>query len=159
MNNPVIRPAEAGDAAALVALIDALNHHEAGLVDDRRTDILAARECLASLQARIARDGGGLHVAVTAGAVVGMIGWVIEVGEPYLQAHLRKFALITDLVVAEGQRGAGVGRALIRSVEDEARLHGLPRLAISVLAANHAAIDAYRSQGFAPDMQIMMKAL
>lgn len=159
MNAPFIRPAEARDAPALVALIDALNHHEAKLVDDRRTDLAAARECLASLETRIARDGGGLHVAEAEGAVCGMIGWVIEQGEPYLQTHLRKFALITELVVAGEKRGTGLGSALIRSVENAARGFGLPRLAISVLAANHVAIDAYRRQGFAEDMQIMMKPL
>ena len=159
MTGHLIRPARDADATALVALIDALNRHEATLTDDRRTDIEAAQECLASLEARIAMAGGGILVAVIAGEVAGMIGWVIEEGEPYLQTHLRRYALITDLVVAKAQRGTGVGGALIGSVEDAARARGLPRLAISVLAANQAAIDAYRRRGFTDDMQIMMKAL
>ncbi len=159
MTDILIRPATHADAPALVTLIDALNRHEAALTADRRTDIEAAQECLASLEARIEKAGGGILVAEIAGEVAGMIGWVIEEGEPYLQTHLRRYALITDLVVAKAQRGTGVGGALIGSVEDAARARGLPRLAISVLAANRAAIDAYRRRGFADDMQIMMKAL
>jgi len=154
-----IRPATAQDTPALVALIDALNRHEAALTDDRRTDFAAARECLASLDARIARTGGGVNVAQCQGDIVGMISWVIEEGEPYLQAHLRRYALITDLVVAGERRGSGIGGALIGSVEDAARAQALPRLAITVLAANQAAIDAYRTQGFVDDMRIMMKSL
>ena len=159
MSDLLIRPATPDDMPALVNLIDALNRHEATLTDDRRTDIEAAQECIASLEARIAMAGGGILVAEIAGEVAGMIGWVIEEGEPYLQTHLRRYALITDLVVAQEQRGTGVGGALIGSVEDAARAQALPRLAISVLAANRAAIDAYRRRGFTDDMQIMMKAL
>lgn len=159
MSTLAIRPATAQDAPALVALIDALNHHEAALTDDRRTDIAAARECLASLEARIAQAGGGILVAQHQGETVGMIGWVIEEGEPYLQAHLRRYALITDLVVADARRGSGIGSALIGSVEDAVRAQALPRLAITVLAANQAAIDAYRTRGFVEDMRIMMKSL
>lgn len=159
MSALLIRPATHDDTPALVTLIDALNRHEAALTDDRRTDIEAARECLASLEARIVQAGGGILVAQHQGETVGMVGWVIEEGEPYLQTHLRRFALITDLVVAQEQRGNGIGGALIGSVEDAARAQALPRLAISVLAANRAAIDAYRRRGFMDDMQIMMKAL
>jgi len=154
-----IRPATAQDTSALVALIDALNRHEAVLTDDRRTDIAAARECLASLKGRIARAGGGILVAQRRDETVGMIGWVIEEGEPYVQVHLRRHALITDLVVAQKHRGSGIGGALIGSVEDAARAQALPRLAITVLATNQAAIDAYRAHGFVEDLQIMMKNL
>lgn len=154
-----IRPATAQDRSALIALINALNRHEAALTDDRRIDIAAARDCLTSIEARIAQAGGGVNVALHRGEVVGMIGWVIEEGEPYLQANLRRYALITDLVVAEDRRGSGIGGALIGSVEDSARAQALPRLAITVLAANQAAIDAYRARGFVEDMRIMMKRL
>ncbi len=159
MNAPFIRPAEARDAPALVALINALNHHEAELVDDRRTDLAAARECLASLEARIERQGGSILVALRQAEIVGMIGYVVERDEPYVKAYLREHALITDLVVAEAQRSAGIGGALIEAVETDACHRGLSRLAISVLAANPAARDVYSRRGFEDYLQIMVKQL
>ena len=56
---------------------------------------------------------------------------------------------IQGLVVAERARGAGVARALLRAVQDEARHRGARRLALRVLGHNTAARKLYESEGVA----------
>jgi ribosomal protein S18 acetylase RimI-like enzyme len=55
--------------------------------------------------------------------------------------HLR----IDDLVVAEGRRGAGLGRAMLAGLAEEAREQGLPRI---LLDARHDARGFYERLGF-----------
>ena len=61
-------------------------------------------------------------------------------------SHVRQ---IQGLVVAEEARGAGVGRALLRAVRDEARRQGARRLTLRVLGHNTPARRLYESEGFA----------
>ena len=60
-------------------------------------------------------------------------------------AHVRQ---IQGFVVAEEARGAGVGRALLRAVRDEARRRGARRLTLRVLGHNTPARKLYESEGF-----------
>ncbi|MFB9467641.1 GNAT family N-acetyltransferase [Streptomyces cinereospinus] len=83
-------------------------------------------------------------VAELAGAVVGYI----RLGVPTpleSNAHVRQ---IQGLVVAEEARGAGVGRALLRAVQDEARRHGARRITLRVLGHDTPARELYESEGF-----------
>ncbi|NUP38200.1 MAG: GNAT family N-acetyltransferase [Streptomyces sp.] len=61
-------------------------------------------------------------------------------------AHVRQ---IQGLVVADEARGAGVGRALLRAVREEARRHGARRLTLRVLGHNTPARTLYETEGFA----------
>ncbi|MGQ4384081.1 N-acetyltransferase family protein [Streptomyces sp. SAS_270] len=60
-------------------------------------------------------------------------------------AHVRQ---IQGLVVADAARGAGVGRALLRAVQAEARRQGARRIALRVLGHNTPARKLYESEGF-----------
>ncbi|WP_240982644.1 GNAT family N-acetyltransferase [Streptomyces sp. S3(2020)] len=60
-------------------------------------------------------------------------------------AHVRQ---IQGLVVAEEARGAGVGRALLRAVQEEARKLGARRITLRVLGHNAPARKLYESEGF-----------
>jgi ribosomal protein S18 acetylase RimI-like enzyme len=83
-------------------------------------------------------------VAEIAGAVVGYI----RLGFPTpldCNSHVRQ---IQGLVVAEEARGAGVGRALLRAVQDEARGQGARRITLRVLGHNTPARKLYESEGF-----------
>jgi ribosomal protein S18 acetylase RimI-like enzyme len=61
-------------------------------------------------------------------------------------AHVRQ---IQGLVVAGEARGAGVGRALLRAAQDEARRQGARRITLRVLGHNTPARRLYESEGFA----------
>lgn len=60
-------------------------------------------------------------------------------------AHVRQ---IQGLVVAEEARGAGVGRALLRAAQEEARRLGARRITLRVLGHNAPARKLYESEGF-----------
>ncbi|MES5825010.1 GNAT family N-acetyltransferase [Streptomyces sp. RG80] len=60
-------------------------------------------------------------------------------------AHVRQ---IQGLAVAAEARGAGVGRALLRAVQEEARKLGARRITLRVLGHNTPARRLYESEGF-----------
>ena len=92
------------------------------------------------------RFGPGDHlVAELDGTVVGYI----RLGYPTplaCNAHVRQ---IQGLAVAEEARGAGVARALLRAVTEEAVRQGARRLTLRVLGHNTPARRLYESEGFA----------
>ncbi|MHA5048448.1 GNAT family N-acetyltransferase [Streptomyces sp. SD15] len=91
------------------------------------------------------RFGPGNHlVAEIDDTVVGYI----RLGYPTplaCNSHVRQ---IQGLAVAEEVRGLGVGRALLRGVQDEARRQGARRIALRVLGHNTPARKLYESEGF-----------
>nr|WP_030169285.1 GNAT family N-acetyltransferase [Streptomyces sp. NRRL S-813] len=85
-----------------------------------------------------------IFVAELDGAVVGYIR--LGLATPLASnAHVRQ---IRGLAVADGARGAGVGRALLRAAVAEARRRGARRLSLRVLGHNTAARKLYESEGF-----------
>ncbi|WP_221351870.1 GNAT family N-acetyltransferase [Streptomyces beigongshangae] len=60
-------------------------------------------------------------------------------------AHVRQ---IQGLAVADGARGSGVGRALVRAAVEEARRQGARRITLRVLGHNAPARALYESEGF-----------
>jgi ribosomal protein S18 acetylase RimI-like enzyme len=59
--------------------------------------------------------------------------------------HVRQ---IQGLAVADKARGTGVGRALLRAAQDEARRQGARRITLRVLGHNTPARRLYESEGF-----------
>ncbi|MCX4701397.1 GNAT family N-acetyltransferase [Streptomyces sp. NBC_01352] len=59
--------------------------------------------------------------------------------------HVRQ---IQGLAVADKARGTGVGRALLRAAQDEARRQGARRITLRVLGHNTPARGLYESEGF-----------
>jgi aminoglycoside 6'-N-acetyltransferase I len=91
----------------------------------------------------ISRDGGGAHGRSLGGfAEVSVrhdhVEGALAVPTPYLEGWY----------VDEDLRGRGVGRELLRSVEDWARKHGFAELASDAELDNHASIDAHHACGF-----------
>ncbi|MDR7102261.1 GNAT family N-acetyltransferase [Croceicoccus sp. BE223] len=56
---------------------------------------------------------------------------------------------IHDMAVVAARRGCGVGRALMRAVEAEARKRGACKITLEVLAGNEGAKSLYASEGYA----------
>jgi len=58
---------------------------------------------------------------------------------------------VEDLYVRPAYRGRGIGQALLRALEQQAREHGCGRLEWAVLDWNRKAIDFYRRFGALPN--------
>lgn len=78
----------------------------------------------------------------------GALAGYVRLGRPTslaCNAHVRQ---IQGLAVSDAARGAGVGRALLRAVQDEARRQGARRISLRVLGHNTPARKLYESEGF-----------
>lgn len=127
--------------AALVMLLDAYAQDPMGGseglrqdVKDRLCDDLAARPTAASF------------IAWLDGAPVGLINCI----EGYSTFKARPLMNIHDIAVLPGQRGQGVGRALLQAAQDHARSRGCCKLTLEVLTGNAVALRSYERFGFAP---------
>lgn len=154
-----LRTADPADLDAVVDLIHALNVYEAGIVRDRLTHRDAARDSYHRLQERVAAGDGRIVLAEREGRVVGCLGFIVAQDEPFVREDLRRYGLVTDLVVAEEERGRGIGRALLAEAERLTREKGLRRLFIGVLDGNADARRAYAASGFSDYVRTMVKDL
>lgn len=154
-----IRPYEDADRAAVVDLVHQLNLFEDGISGDRARDVKAAEACLDSDIARVARDGGGLLVAVDGTEVVGMLCFALEQPQPYLRADIAKVGWVTELVIDERRRGQGIGTLLLEAAEQLARSLNVSRMMIGAIVGNHVARRAYERFGFRPAVLELSKDL
>ena len=89
-------------------------------------------------------DGALIDGALVDGALVGVVSMEREA-----LRKLRHKALVFRMFVDPQAAGAGLGRALIeRLIDDAQRVGGLRQLHLTVLATNTRAIALYRSLGF-----------
>ena len=63
---------------------------------------------------------------------------------------------ISDLIVSEGWRGHGVGTALIETLLNIAREHGIQEVEIGAVLSNARALDLYRRLGFQDAYQTIL---
>ncbi len=68
-------------------------------------------------------------------------------------------AFLFDVWIHEDERGRGLGRAAMLSLEDEARALGLDRMRLNVFGHNEPARRLYRSLGYAELSVLMGKVL
>lgn len=68
-------------------------------------------------------------------------------------------AFVAFMAVTEEARRAGVGRALIRAAEAEARGLGLTHLSLMVSADNTQAKALYEGEGFVEERMLMTKPI
>lgn len=139
-----VRAVRLDEPADATALIDLLDHYAR---DPMGGGEGLAPEVKGSLVARLCETPsyvGGL--AFVQGQPVGLIncflGFSTFAARPLLNIH--------DIVVRAGQRGVGIGRALLAFAEAEARRRGCCKLTLEVLAGNTVAMNAYERAGFRP---------
>jgi GNAT superfamily N-acetyltransferase len=136
----IVRPATRDDVPALVGLIRDLATYE------REPDAVEVDEELLADALFAAEPVVFANVADDDGSVLGMT------------IYFRNFSTWTgrlgiyleDFYVRPETRGAGVGRALMAALADEARAHGYARIDWSVLDWNETAIRFYQSIGAVP---------
>ncbi len=138
-----IRRAHPDDVPAIVDLVHALAEYER-----------AAHEChLTADQLRTALFGTTpavfCHVAETGGEVVGCAIWFLSFST-WRGVH---GIYLEDLFVHPGQRGSGLGKALLAALAQECVRNNYERLEWSVLDWNTPAIDFYKSLGALPQTE------
>jgi GNAT superfamily N-acetyltransferase len=137
------------DEAAALSFIDGSQAFEHAFEPNRRLDARVAAEFLPVLMKAMADHRGIARIAERDGRA---IGWVVawpEDDDLYVIARERRVVYISELFVAEDARGTGVGRALIGSCEDWARMQGIGVMHIGVLPGNARADAVYRRAGYA----------
>lgn len=130
-----VRVAEAGDRAAIIALIEAMGGHEGGRERPGTHAALGALVQRPTVRTLVAQDGD---------EVVG-----------YLELHARPSSMfgvtegwIGTLAVDEARRSRGVGRLLLEAAEGEAALLGCTELTVESSLARERAHGFYRRHGF-----------
>ncbi len=156
MPGPVIRPAEKRDLAQVGELAGALvrMHHAVDPARFLRMDDVA-KGYASWLSRELDRKGAVVLVAESAGRIVGYAYGSVE--ERDWNRLLDEHGVIHDLFVAEGARGAGLGRALVEAIVDALTRLGAPRVVLSTMVGNKAAQRLFRHCGFRPTMLEMTR--
>lgn len=68
-------------------------------------------------------------------------------------------AFVVYMAVERERRGAGVGKALLKRAEDEARRRGMPYMALMVTEENDAARALYERAGYRTERRLLCKTL
>jgi ribosomal protein S18 acetylase RimI-like enzyme len=129
-----IRAFQLADEAAVVALWE-----RCGLTrtwNDPRKDI--ARKLAVQPELFLVAEADGAVVATVMAGYEGHRGWV------------------NYLAVAPQHRGKGLGRALMRRVEETLKDRGCPKLNVQVRTANAEALQFYRRLGYAQDEAVAL---
>jgi ribosomal protein S18 acetylase RimI-like enzyme len=129
-----IRAFQLADEAAVVALWE-----RCGLTrtwNDPRKDI--ARKLAVQPELFLVAEADGAVVATVMAGYEGHRGWV------------------NYLAVAPQHRGKGLGRALMRRVEETLKDCGCPKLNVQVRTSNDEALQFYRRLGYAQDEAVAL---
>jgi GNAT superfamily N-acetyltransferase len=130
--NLVIRKGEVGDAARLAELSDALGYPvEARVMKDRLENILP-------------KPGHAVFVAEMSNERV--VGWIHAAEQEILEVG--SFCEILGLVVAAGQRGQGIGRRLVESVEQWTLERGFEEVSVRSNVARTESHPFYERAGY-----------
>lgn len=144
-----LRPATESDKPWLESAMAALQDHEASMIVGLRPGHKVAAQEVARAFKLVAQRDGLLLIAEQDGEAVGYIGAVPKLDEdPLVDQAADKHVFITDLFIAEGYRGRGIGRALLQAVETHFAKSGYRQLRIGAVAANRPARQLYESLGY-----------
>ena len=126
---------------ALVMLLDAYARDPMGGGEGLAEDV-KARLC----DDLAARPDAASFIAWRDGQPVGLVNCI----EGYSTFKARPLMNIHDIAVLPGQRGQGVGQALLQAAQDHACACGCCKLTLEVLTGNSVALRSYERFGFAP---------
>ena len=136
-----VRPAQPGDATALVALAAAVGSEPEGwlISDSRWRSVANERRFLRTVRKH---PDAAVFVAETSGGIVGRLS-VSRDPHP-ASRHVADLGLM----VAAGERRRGIGWALLEQAVEWARASGVRKLELHVFPHNEPAIRLYERFGF-----------
>jgi GNAT superfamily N-acetyltransferase len=155
----IIRPMRETDSEAVTGLLVQLAGWEASLSSTRASGPATALALLEADSAQTRDLGGAQFVAERDGACLGYLALRRGRTGPYVRDELRDHVLIENIVVAEEERGTGIGQMLLEQAERFAREQGCRALQLGALTGNEPALRAYRRAGFEPVSYDMLKRL
>ncbi|MEE9964334.1 MAG: GNAT family N-acetyltransferase [Propionicimonas sp.] len=139
-----IRDADLPDAAAVLSMLNELDHETKFMMmepGERGLDVARFAGWLAELRLR----GDCYLLAVQGSEVVGFAH-----AERGSYRRNRHSALVVIGLLPQA-RGQGLGTRLLARIDDWARLSGVTRLELTVMAHNLAAIGLYAKRGYAAE--------
>jgi GNAT superfamily N-acetyltransferase len=149
----VIRPYGAQDGEFLAAIAHRL--HPGETVSPRDPEVVERFFDSLAEGRLLSEPGSEAFVAMIDGAPAGVVA--VHPDKDYFTGHAR--AYVDILVVAAEAEGMGIGRALMRHVENWARAHDCLEVVLDVFAGNAGAISFYERNGYRPDHIRMAKPL
>jgi len=157
MSDVTIRPATAADRPWLIAAMAAINDHERTLHDSRRPGIACSDAYLTQVETAIAEHGGGILIAVRGDVPLACITFrTVRDDNAAETEDSNVFGYVSDLFVAEQERGQRLAGRLLGEAERHFRAAGLRRMRIGSLTANQQAVRAYARFGF-DDYEVVLE--
>jgi len=156
---PRIRPALPQDYQALCQLLEDVDALHQDHLPDRFRQAPGPVRDRAYIFDLIEDENTALLVAEIEGLVTGMVHLTIVDVPPIPILVPRQVAIIENLVVGEGFRWAGTGRALMAAAQVWARRKGADSLELTVYEFNRAARTFYEKMGYETMSRRMSKAL
>ncbi|MEL1221528.1 GNAT family N-acetyltransferase [Aeromonas hydrophila] len=111
----------------------------------------------AFLLAAIAAEGRLFCVAEQEGAVVGFLTARIDINETIPFLCKEPICRIGTVVVDEGRRSQGIGKALIAHCDEWGKAHGAYQIRLEVMSFNERAKALYEALGFKMLSQTMAR--
>lgn len=152
-----IRPAEPPDIPALVELWTEFMDYHSALDPDYVRAPGATKRWAEYIGVRLGDDA--YHVLV-AGDGAALAGYVVATVMDYPPVFtIGKYGFIQEIAVAAPYRRSGIARRLLRAAEDWLLAAGLERVQVTIDVANAASMALFRSAGFAPHTERLIKKL
>ena len=137
--NSLIRSASVDDLPALLAIYNHAVLHTTAIWNETPVDLANRQSWLAQRQA----DGFPVLVAIVDGQVAGYASY-----GPWRAFEGFRQTVEHSVYVAEAFQGRGLGKALLRTLIEQAKVDQLHVLVAGIEAQNHASIALHQGLGF-----------
>ena len=155
-----IRPVTIDDLETLIDVyLDTAVHH--ATIDPEVFHVPEREDIAVRLRRRIEGRGktGEYVAAIVEGEMAGSAS--VDLEDPPSPGNMMRSVPTAEfgVSVVEAWRGRGIGRALIRHLEEWAAARGVARMVLNVSEANDGAIRLYRELGYREFDRAMLKEL
>ncbi|HET7611008.1 MAG TPA: GNAT family N-acetyltransferase [Rhodanobacteraceae bacterium] len=120
----------------------------------RKRDVMAALR--ADLEHALREKPAQDHFFIAVGTDGSPVGFLhLQIQRDFFSSE--RTCHVSDVAVAAGHEGRGIGRALLEHAQQWAKQHRCKLLTLSVFPGNERACALYEAAGFAPDLLRMLK--